>query len=233
MPVDPGFPPIAPGRPAPSATGPVPADSVAYFEKATQDFKALGYAVVGQYGGLTAPNVRCYLALFTHPRTGDAAIASAAYGLVGEQWKLQLQHLEVATKLTDGSAVLTNNAAIVNPFPPFAWRTLNQVPEARDAATLDRIHQSVLRHEGVESKARARLDTGAVARELADAYRRELDSAALAGYLFLDPVALEYRPTLKGAYLMTWKMLPPVNQLRASARASRTRTLLREIREVL
>jgi hypothetical protein len=50
--------------------------------------------------------------------------------------------------------------------------------------------------------------------EMLKEHARTMDHMVAAGYYMLDDDAGVYRKTWKGAYLMTWKLLPPVKQVR-------------------
>jgi hypothetical protein len=49
------------------------------------------------------------------------------------------------------------------------------------------------------------------------------------GYYYRDELAGVQRPTLKGAYLMSWRLLWPVKPIRAALRRSKAQRLLREL----
>jgi hypothetical protein len=65
----------------------------------------------------------------------------------------------------------------------------------------------------------------AVAREMA----RDNVHQARAGYWYLDPRDGRYRPTWRGAALMTWKLAWPVGAIRRARRRGRTAALLRRL----
>lgn len=50
-----------------------------------------------------------------------------------------------------------------------------------------------------------------------------------AGYYSFDETAGSYTPTFKGAYLMTWKVLPPFKQLQQIKSWLRTDRIIREL----
>ena len=51
------------------------------------------------------------------------------------------------------------------------------------------------------------------------------------GYYRLDSRSKKYRPTLKGAALLSWKLLPPIKNLRQAWRKYQTNKLLRKLKE--
>jgi hypothetical protein len=57
----------------------------------------------------------------------------------------------------------------------------------------------------------------------------ELEDAARAGYMALSPDGETYRPTWKGAFLMTWKQLWPAKGILRAARDRTARRLIAEL----
>ena len=57
----------------------------------------------------------------------------------------------------------------------------------------------------------------------------ELDNACRAGYMQLDAAQSVYRPTIKGACLMTWQELWPFKGIRLAGRRRREAKLLADL----
>jgi hypothetical protein len=96
---------------------------------------------------------------------------------------------------------------------------------------LYRLHQAVCRRLGSGQKLLP-LDEqfgGDAVRYMADSIVEELEAAVAAGYMRLDKAAGTYKPTPKGALLMTYGELWPMKGFRLRRRLQRERELLAEL----
>ncbi|HZN38019.1 MAG TPA: hypothetical protein VFD82_04405 [Planctomycetota bacterium] len=207
--------------------------------EAARHFEAVGKALSGD-GFVEAtrlalsgfmPNTTILLAAFENQATQDAAIAVAAYVDVRGVTRLRTAYLEFSNGFTDGRSVSTNNTAELSVYREPEWRVMTQFPQVQDCALLYRIHQALVQRASGRKKPLPRQDGwDALLRE---AMVREMTSQIEPGYLRLSPTGELYTPTWKGAFLMTWKLLPPVKGILLRARARRAEKTLAELQPAL
>ena len=147
--------------------------------------------------------------LFVHSGEESAAIA---YAVESEDPRAAqfLSYIDFISYRRDGRHRITNNAPRPSPYPPIWYRELEVFPQVRDPARLARLHRALRRlddpHAPLPDEIRQEPLVYA-----ADVVRRELEHQVATGYLALEPAEDLLRPTLRGALLMTWKMLPPMS----------------------
>jgi hypothetical protein len=205
----------------------LPADVAAFIGATVQTLAPLGFrAVLSAREEDMTPGVTCYILVFVNAATGDTAMAQFAISSLprGPQ---RVPTIMFSTKFPDGSSVITTTFS--EPiYPPDPRVAAISLPDLRDATLLWEIHR----------RRRERLAPGAIGvpvpqgreiQALADENAKLLARVAAAGYLTLDADGERYRPTWKGACLMSWKLLPPLRQLRRARRRARARAELREL----
>lgn len=211
----------------------LPKKVAAYFRTVTEALEPLGFEVAE---GLTlpeqTPNVKAIVLMYANRRDKVAAIASAMFAKEDGKTKLKTTYVEFATKYRDGNSLLTNNVDQISAFAPRDDVTITRLPKVTEADRLYQIHKAMEKREGNRSGKVFRLDEefkGDAAAYLAAAMVEELDSQLEPGYLYLTSDEEEYRPTWKGAFLMTWGQLPPFKNLAESRRDREARYLLAEL----
>ncbi len=137
--------------------------------------------------------------------------------------------VEIATRFTDGSVVITTNADRLRPFPPLPGATVAQLPSVRDASTLDRVHRMLVRRldEDRGRTPRVRDDPGEASGFVASLLE-DKEKQAAAGRMRLTSDGTAYRMTWKGAALLSWNRLWPFSTMRRARLRRRERGLLRE-----
>jgi hypothetical protein len=152
--------------------------------------------------------------------------------LANEQWNLQTQYEEFSTRFQSGRVINTGNPQTISAFPVRDNCVTTHIPWISDSLELYRVHQAIAAAKGDGTPPVLRLDTqfrGDVAAYGSAVMREELEAASEAGYLRLTGDGGHFRPTLKGAYLMTWKQLPPFKGLYVRSRLRRVRRFLNEL----
>jgi hypothetical protein len=176
-------------------------------------------------------NVRSVLTVFVNRRTRDAAAAVTIFALVDEQWHVQLQYVEFSTRFRSGRVINTGNPQYFSAFPPRENYLKTHIPWIDDPVELYRVHAAIVAAQG-DGERELRLDhpyRGDVLAFVSGGMRDELEAARDAGYLRLAAGGAHYRATLKGAYLMTWKQLPPFKGFVIRNRHRQVRRLLAEL----
>jgi hypothetical protein len=135
--------------------------------------------------------------------------------------------LTFRTEFNDLTAIVTTNTSSPGVFPPDKKIDSVRCPGAKNLTLLLRLHRErVKRVSGTRKATLVRFADAKsrMALEHEKAYQRLVE----AGYYSLDKTKENYVPTLKGAYLMTYRLLPPFKQIQRIRRALRTTRVLRE-----
>jgi hypothetical protein len=167
-------------------------------------------------------NVSLRVTLLENAATGQAAIAAGIFSGAGATSVLS-NYVELSGQFSDGRSLRVNNMPSLSVYAPVADRITEQFPSVRDPARLSRIHHVLMDHERGDASIVEPFEESDPASILEAAMIREVAGQIATGYFRLDGGANAYRPTAKGALLMTWKSLPPwkmVIQARARRRAA-------------
>lgn len=154
------------------------------------------------------------LLVFTNPSSRESAAAidmcSTRAGAEHVAWT----YLEFCTEFVNGESVCTNNVGIANITRPDPLKRVFHFPAVRNPLVLYGAHRRLVERHAPQA-ARFIPTPGTehlhVAYSSAKAFARQVEF----GYMYLDDSSGSYRPTLKGALLMSWKLLWPVKQVRA------------------
>jgi hypothetical protein len=140
--------------------------------------------------------------------------------------------VEIVSRFRSGPVLHTaNGTSELSVFAPRPMHTMNRFPQVQDAGQLYRLHQALVARSGLYDKV-FRLDEefhGDAAAAVAAFMTEELEDQVGTGYMYLSAAEKLYRPTWKGAFLMTWKLLWPIKAVRHAARDRRARRLLAEL----
>jgi len=140
-----------------------------------------------------------------------------------------LPMVEFTAEFPDGRIFDVNNTVTIPIFAPGRGREVYRFPEVRDPLRLHKIFQVLLRRQYGSSTLRPRDIANDPARFLAEVSDAEHRAQMEAGNYRLDERTRRWRPTLRGAFVMTWRMLPPFKQIIRAGVRSRARRALREI----
>jgi hypothetical protein len=114
-------------------------------------------------------------------------------------------------------------------FAPVPEKITERFPAVTDPASLCRISRELIRRRYREVNVATPDDGGDPAAYLTAAMREELAGQVGTGYCRWDEAGQTFRPTWKGAVLMTWKLLPPFLQIRESRMRWRADRLMMEV----
>lgn len=176
-----------------------------------------------------APNLSVYLILLVNRPTGDKAVVTAVVGQ-GAAESVRNLFLAFSTRFDDGRVVETLNADELSAFPRQATVVRTQTPSITEARTLYDMHRFVLRQ--IEVRARPQLfEPGRAVDYLTEnVFQKEYEELARRGWLVKSAGRDYYQPTVKGAYLMTWGLLPPMKWIRLAGMRHRENRILAEYR---
>ena len=163
--------------------------------------------------------------LLQHPDGETATVAMMYSAKTG----VALPMVEFTAEFPDGRIFDVNNSVSIPIFAPRPRHVVYRFPEVRDPLRLHKIFQVLLRRHFGSSTLRQRDIASDPPRFLADIMDAEHRAQTDAGYYRLDEAARRWRPTLRGAFVMTWRMLPPFKQIIRAGVRSRARRALREL----
>jgi hypothetical protein len=185
-------------------------------------FEVLGHVAVPDL----VPNVKAIFVLMARLESNDNAMAVAAFGEAAGS-SVRKFYVEFATDYADGFELNTNNTSDESAFRPLPHKRTLQFDFVKDAADLWRIHERATRQFGTGPKKASPTRRTTVERIQSGMLKENTDQVEV-GWLWYDEGAEAFRPTWKGACLMTWKLCWPISALRRAARRQRARRLLRE-----
>ena len=162
--------------------------------------------------------------LLEHPE-GETATVAVVYSARGTAAPL----VEFTAELADGRVFAVNNSVSIPLFAPRPGHDVERFPEVRDPVRLHRLFRALLRRRLGSPVLHRRDIARDPAKFLADIWDVEFRAQVAAGSFRFDERTRRFRPTLKGAYLMTWKLLPPFATLRKQRLRQQARERLREI----
>ena len=157
-------------------------------------------------------NVTAYVMLFRKDPEHDWAML--AYVLAEtSQARQETSYAEFSTTYGDDTVIDTSNSSELPGFDAGPRKHQSWLPRVKNLARLYQIHREVIRRHGSGASPRQIRDTQALS-VVAEAMQKDFREQETRGWFHLDPAAIEYRPTLKGAYLMTWRQLWPISAIR-------------------
>lgn len=187
----------------------------------------LGFDLVGVFGlPKLVTNVQSISALYVNRRTCVVAYTSFIVGTAAV-----LRYAEFITRYKDGTVVQTNNSAEIGAFPTPAHVHTLQFWDIQEVATLHDLHRfHEARHQKsppinrVDDEFGGNLERYIAVAAMDEEFARQLET----GYLVRCSGG--YRPTLKGAVIMTWQLLWPFKAIRKSRRQRNAQQLMGEFR---
>lgn len=174
------------------------------------------------------PNLTLRVGLLENAATRQQAIACGMWASVGAA-RTKATWVELMSKLNDGRLLLVNNSSHAGAFAPVKERIVELFPRMRDVVSLARVHRALTQRLRGTADVEPPTDGGDPATYLSRTIAREAASQVETGYLRVDERGGVFRPTAKGALLMTWKMLPPFSTIRRARIERRGMELLRTL----
>lgn len=161
--------------------------------------------------------------LLTHPEDDMVATVVVVTGAHGSNATM----VEFSAELVTGTVFDVNNSGLSS-FAPTPDHVTYRFPDVRDAERLYLIARALLRRDFGSASLR-RQDLSDPATFLKAATNREYQRQVGTGYFRFDVRTGRYATTLKGAYLMAWKLMFPFKSIRKALHARKARRVLREI----
>jgi hypothetical protein len=211
-------------RPVLIPAGQLPPAIAALFRDRIPQIQNLGFEFVGCYDcGNMAANTRSYIAYFCNRQTQDFANISAVITP-----KKATGYFEFSTRFSDGSFLETNTNRVLPLSPPNPQVRIFRFPEIADPVSLYRLHRRLIEKyagglwpqgepKGTEIQRLVRVVESYGPRHVQN------------GYMYLSPRGDQYRLTWKGAFLMTWRALPPTSLVRKALQSQAMRAELKSL----
>ena len=213
--------------PAPNGLADLPLAMRPFFERTDMALVQDRFELVAVLRQATlAPGFTSWVALYVNRTQRERAVAHAHMPDRPHSAIRPKPSFYFVTHFADERLVETANGDHINPFPAVAGKDSRQFPEVDDPRVLYRIHQ--IRSAPFGSALRKFPAEGAevpfLTQAMADFYKLHVGT----GYLReVEPDRL-FRPTAKGALVMTWTLLPPLSWLARRNRARKNRAFLAE-----
>jgi hypothetical protein len=135
-------------------------------------------------------------------------------------------HVEFCTEFVSGEEISTQNCSFAFITKPHPMRQQFRFPEVKDPLMLYGLHRQVVERHRPRSEPFVPT-RGTEHLHAAHSYEKGMKRQEAFGYVYLDAASGAYRPTLKGAFLMSWKLVWPVKQLRESSAKRKAAELMR------
>jgi len=199
------------------------AQATAFLATNVSPLIAQGFRQVGDLVHLGPMNTT-RVAVLTHPDEDVVATVVVVATLRGSQAAM----VEFTAVLVSGTVFDVNNSPVLGAFGRSPDHVTYRFPGVRDPERLHRIAQALLRRDFGSAQLR-RQDLSDPAAFLKAATDREYQRQVRTGYYRFDATTGRYAQTLKGAYLMAWKLMFPFKTIRKALYAQKARRVLQEI----
>ena len=208
--LDPGLSPFNPDGPG------SPEVLRSHFTETAAELDRLGFTPKRYYQTKQATtNADGSVLLFQNEKTWETARVLTA---VGSDSRIASSFVVFVSEFSDGTEIVTSNraSALIYPRrkPPYHGRAF---PQVRESGRLLAVHRA-----RVANLAAGRIPVDPVGDD-PDGYIRRVDFEVpyahhvACGYNYVDEMARVQRLTWKGAILATWKLLPPIKQIRLAS----------------
>ena len=171
--------------------------------------------------------VKGYLIMLVNRSAGDKAMVTA---LASESAAIQTWYVEFSTRYVTNQCVDTLNSSELSAFIQGPENIRSQLPSVTDVGELYRLHQYRMKTSGITARKMLYEPGQAIAYLKEYAIKKSYDGQVAKGWLRYDAAQNCYRPTIKGAYLMTWGLLYPMKYFRMMAMKRREGELLAAFR---
>ena len=228
----------------------VPPEVTRYFSTVVPELEKEGFHVSASLGMPNLmPNLRTFLVMLINRSAGDKALVTVIYS-TNPAAPSTTMYVEFSTRFDSGEMFDTLNVKTLGAFQYAPQETKTRLPSVQDPRLLYQIHRWVMsRKKPAGSKVTYRENeainylTRAVIEECEGQVRfgrLKLQSEGAYPSAPLPPVVpgnekfnsggAVYRPTVKGAFLMTWGLMWPISWIRKALMKAREQAILRAFR---
>ena len=198
-----------------------------YFDACAAKFEQLKFERVATFTIEQAtPNVTSHVTLWMNRAAGQAAVANVMISRSGDKPNQVKRYVEFLTRVRDGVSVTTNNSSELGAFKRTTHADSLSAQHVPDVAHLYRLH---LWRDGQIAGLTAPRALPAPGSEMpwfADLFEESIKRQLDTGYLMFAGDGI-YLPTVRGAYMMTWGQLFPMNAIRRGTEDKRAEAQIR------
>jgi len=213
---------------------PLPSVVQDYFTRVENALRTCGFERVDDIAlPNQVTNVAANVRLFVNRENRDSASCTAAYLRSGQTWNFKVKYVQFLTIFRDETVYVTSNSQVLSSFPPRPGCQNNKFPRLANPVQLYEVHQAIVREPSrMRTKSLPLIDEfqGDGVAYQRWSLKRELQDATNAGCLYLHESTQSYRPTLIGAFMMTWKLLWPWKVLQVRERNRNAARILAEFK---
>jgi hypothetical protein len=206
----------------------LPPNVLQAFQDATPALDSCGFRVLGTLSKHPADNrQQAFVSIWTSQSTGDSAQIIGISTLSAASGLKTVTLVTFRAEYSDGTSIVTTNSPSSSCFPADDRVNSVRCPGIWDVSLLYRFHRArVERHRAGRTAILERIKDPYVRMQLE--HTETYERLVRAGYYVLDPMREYYVPTLKGAFLMTYRLLPPFKQIQKTRKDRRADRALRE-----
>jgi hypothetical protein len=207
----------------------VPEEVAEAFEIGWQQLSELGFRSVGTLRREVAvPPQASYMTVYVHDSLREIA---QVIGVITQSKVAAYRVVTVVgfvTEYVDGTWIETSNSKSASVFPPNRRGKAIRCPGIWDLELLHRFHRARVERDGGGRMATLDRAKSALARVEWE-HRETFERLIRAGYFKMDAAGENYVRTVKGAYLMAYRLLPPWKQINMRMGARRAEKELRQL----
>jgi hypothetical protein len=170
----------------------------------------------------SAPGVLGVQVLLVQPEARDIG-----YGIFSSAGNLRAWMVTIRTRFADGTQIVTSSSTAPGVYPVDPSVDAIHPYWIKDPARLYRIHRARVVASGRAGEPRMLPAPGQAIGYQQDEWREEVDRVIRAGYYRAADGEGRCRMTVKGAFVMTWRLLWPVKQIRQARRRVRAWWVIR------
>jgi len=198
-----------------------------YFRSVGPGLAAIGFKLVGYLRIERGTNNAVLFMMYLSNRDSSDLANAVTIFTTGSR-PLTVSYFEFGREFADGSELITNNSSQPGVFARDPSKLVFRFPGTDSPQTLWELHRKLVRKEKKFSQpflppAGTEIDA------FRANYGKVIETQSRMGYFTRDGSSHNYRPTWKGACLMTWKLCWPIKQARAALNRARTDRLLRDL----
>ena len=206
----------------------LPAPAAQFLGSCQQALEAEGFEMVGHLSWQnSAPNLFPLLTLFMNRATQVKAVAAAIYVVTPQGAKLTTSYVEFITRYQDDTVLGTSNTAMLGTYKHGPKQKSLRLPDVLSPTELYGIHRRRMAQIGGVIEPLPAIGTEITAQE--QRMIEDFEEQVQFGRLYLERTSNLYRPTWKGAYLMTWSQLQPMKNIRNSQDHRKSVASLKEL----
>lgn len=212
----------------PTSLAQLPPDVAESFNRFIHTMNADGFIFLGYFRQLAyMKGVGFYLALLKNPATGEMVYIIEMFAKKGLA-SVRQSHFEFCSEFSNGVEITTNNGQQPRIHKSTPEMQLFMFPEVNNPRLLYQLHRRLCDRFAPGAQNVMPAD-GAEAFILSYGTVKDIRRQAEYGLYYLDEKAGVFRPTWKGAYLMTWKLAWPVGPMRKAAMRRSSRATMKSL----